>query len=88
MDGNGKNACKVPLVSREFDIKMGDTVYASPAQGFLETPIVIGQVSYIALDQKSPTLWDITVTPVYKVNDLRDVAVIVMIPKDQLKKED
>lgn len=88
MDGNGINACKVPLVSREFDIKNGDTVYASAVQGLLETPIVIGQVSYIAVDQKSPTLWDITVTPVYKVNDLKDVAVIVMIPKDQPKKDD
>lgn len=88
LDGNGKNACKIPMASFEFDIKKGDTVYASAQQGLLETPIVTGQVSNVVRDQNMPTVWDITVMPVYNVKDLNDVAVIVMIPKDHSEKKD
>jgi hypothetical protein len=80
MDGDGTNLAKIPLVSREYKIRAGDTVYAAARPGFLETERVIGQIAQVKPDENEPLLWDITVKPTRDVEMLTDVAVIVTDP--------
>jgi cell shape-determining protein MreC len=77
MHGDGKNSGKIPLISREYEIRTGDTVYATAVAGFLEAPRVIGQVQEVKPDEKEPLLWDITVKPIQDASLLTHVAVIV-----------
>lgn len=76
--GTGGEVCKVPLVSKEYDVRKGDAVYATTHTGFLETPIVIGHVTEVIADPENPLLWDITVRPLYSVDELEQVAVILL----------
>ncbi|MHC5059769.1 MAG: rod shape-determining protein MreC [Planctomycetota bacterium] len=77
MDGEGTELAKVPLISREYKINVGDTVYAAPMPGFLETARVIGQVAHVGPDENEPLLWDIKVRPALDAEALTDVAIIV-----------
>ncbi len=80
MVGDGKRSGNIPLLSIEYQIKAGDTVYAAAKRGFLETPRVIGEISEVKRDENNPLLWDITVSPIRDAGTLSDVAVIVMNP--------
>lgn len=77
MAGDGKNSCKVPLLSKEYDILPGDSVYAAAQAGSLETERIIGEVTEVVRDESKPLLWDITVTPAQEVDLLTDVFVVV-----------
>jgi len=77
LDGDGTGSAKIPFISREYKISVGDTVYAAAVPGFLESPMVIGRIARVAPDEKEPLLWDITVEPVQDVGLLARVAVIV-----------
>ena len=77
MIGDGKKNGKIPLISTEYEINTGDTVYAAAKKGYLETPRIIGEISKISRDQNNPLLWDITVRPVYPAEGLSDVAIII-----------
>ncbi len=76
--GDGVATCKIPLVSREFDVKPGDIVYASPTPRFLDTPRIIGEITQVVPDQNNPLLWDITVRQQVDYDRLNEVAVVVM----------
>ncbi len=76
--GTGADTCKVPLISKEYDVRKGDAVYATTHTGFLETPIVIGHVSQVEPDPENPLLWDITVRPLFTVDQLEQLAVILL----------
>jgi rod shape-determining protein MreC len=80
MNGTGTEVCKIPLISTEYDIKEGDTVYAAARIGYLETARVIGKVTIVKPDENKPLIWEITVVPIIHGEDLTDVAVIVMDP--------
>lgn len=77
MAGDGKTGCKIPFISREHDVKAGDTVFAAARTGFLDVPIVIGEVSEVLIDQDKPLLWDITVIPIEDAFKLTKAVVIV-----------
>jgi rod shape-determining protein MreC len=77
MFGTGKTLCKISMIEREQDIKIGDTVYAAPSAGKLDIPIVIGEIVEVRPDDLHPLLWDITVQPVEDMSRLDSVAVIV-----------
>lgn len=77
MNGDGKNTCRIPLISREYDIRPGDIVYATIRAGFLHTPRIIGTVSELKPDEKEPLLWDITVKPIQEAPTMVEVAIIV-----------
>ena len=77
MDGDGTDSAKIPFISREYKIRVGDTVYAAAKPGFLESAMVIGRITEVKPDEKEPLLWDITVEPVQNVDLLTRVAVIV-----------
>jgi len=78
MQGTGKKDCAVSMISREYKISNGDAVYAAKKPGYLDTPRIIGRVIKCEPDDKNPLLWDIKVEPVYKIDELERVAVIVM----------
>ena len=80
MTGNGTDFAGIPLISSQYDVKSGDSVYAAVVPGLLDTPRIIGTVSEVKRDRKKPMVWDITVTPVYNIKEMNDVAVIVTEP--------
>jgi cell shape-determining protein MreC len=84
INGAGDNTCKIRLLPRkDYDIQTGNAVFAMKRTGFLETPILIGKVSAVKPDEKSPLLWDVTVQPACDVETLATATVIVMDPPDE-----
>jgi len=79
MKGNGNNLAKVEMVKNE--VKVGRNVFALEKPGFLDAPMVVGRVSECKRNQKYPALWDITVVPACDVEQLEDVAVIIVNPQ-------
>ncbi len=75
--GDGKSACRIPLLSRDYDLREGDVVYAAPRPGLLEIPLVVGEVTRVRHDDEHPLLWDITVKPIDDPYTQTVVAVIV-----------
>jgi cell shape-determining protein MreC len=80
MQGNGNDTARIGMVSREKDIKEGQRVFALRQPGFLDAPMITGTVSKCKRDDKSPLLWDITVKPAWKLEELDEVAIIIMKP--------
>ena len=80
MVGDGKTGCKIPLISHEHDVQVADTVYAADRAGFLEVPIIVGEVCKVKPDDTEPLLWEITVKPVEDFSVITDAAVIVSKP--------
>ena len=80
LEGSGKGFAKIPLISRDYDIRQGDIVYASAVAGRLETPRVIGEIFQIKEDDYEPLMWDITVKPITDYAMLTHVAVIITTP--------
>ncbi|MEE9365771.1 MAG: rod shape-determining protein MreC, partial [Dehalococcoidales bacterium] len=84
MTGDGQDGCRIGRVPiKEYDVRVGDTVYASAQQGLLDTPIVIGEVALVKPDQNTPLLWDIRVRPIFEPARLTELAVIVMVPQEK-----
>ncbi len=84
MTGDGQDGCKIGLVPRkEYDVRVGDTVYALAQRGLLDTPIVIGEVARVKPDQNEPLLLDISVRPIFEPARLTELAVIVMVPQEK-----
>ena len=81
MQGNGNKTAKIPLVSIEHEIKEGDNVFARKKAKFLDAPVIIGRVAQLKRDDKDPLFWDITVEPACDIEQLEDVAIIIMDPK-------
>ena len=81
--GDGEVRCKVPLVPKEHDIRVKDSVYAAAKVGFLDTHRIIGHVEKAEADDQKPLLWDIVVKPVYSAEEITEVAVVVMQPTEK-----
>ncbi|MBW8015701.1 MAG: hypothetical protein FVQ82_05905 [Planctomycetes bacterium] len=74
-----KLQANIPLIVRkQYDIRVDDSVYAKRKFGFLETPLVVGQIIAIKPDDQDPLLWDITITPVVDIRALTDVAIVII----------
>ena len=81
MHGDGGQSAKIPLISAKYKLRVGDTVYAAAKPGFLETSRVIGEITELKRDT-DPLLWDITVNPIEKAENLTEIWVIVIkLPK-------
>lgn len=78
MQGGGNNTAKIRMVSTEKKIKKGDKVFFRPKAGFLSVPIIVGTITDYKEDDDYPLLWDITVTGVCDIEQLDNVAVIVI----------
>jgi cell shape-determining protein MreC len=76
MEGRGDGAARIPLVPCSTAIQTGDIVYARKQPGFLDVPIIMGEVAQCKKDLNNPLVWDITVRPVCDLAALSDVVVM------------
>ncbi|MHC4325171.1 MAG: hypothetical protein ACYSUX_12980 [Planctomycetota bacterium] len=82
MEGSGNNSAKIMMVKMdEGEVKVGENVFALKNPGFLDAPMIVGKVSEWNRNQKNPSLWDITVLPACNIEQLEDVAIIIMNPQ-------
>jgi cell shape-determining protein MreC len=79
MKGSGNNSAKIEMVKSE--IKVGENVFALKKPGYLDAPMIVGKVTECNRNQKNPSLWDVTVVPACNIEQLEDVAVIIMNPQ-------
>ena len=79
--GNGNDTGKIPLISKDRDIQIGDIVYADARPGYLEAPVQIGRITEVEIDKDTPLLLDITVKPVDDLTKVQSVIVVVMDAK-------
>jgi rod shape-determining protein MreC len=77
MRGTGDNSAKIEMVSKKHKVQAGDKIFAAPQVGFLDDPIIVGEITRCEIDDENPSLWDITVEPVFDVDRLYDIDVIV-----------
>ena len=80
MKGTGKDYARIGMVPNSKRISKGATVYTYKNPGLLDVPIIVGKVSECKADDDNPLLWDITVKPVIKADELLSVTVVVMNP--------
>ena len=76
MEGRGDGTAQIPLVPCTTTIQTGDIVYARRQQGFLDVPIITGEVAECRRDLDKPLVWDIRVRPVCDLATLSDVVVM------------
>jgi rod shape-determining protein MreC len=82
MKGHGSNSAKILNVSTKYKIEVGQEVLAIRKPGFLDAPMIVGKVSECKPDDNNPLLWDITVEPAWNLEQLDDVAIIIINPSD------
>ena len=82
MQGDGNSSAKVQLVPTKYKIKIGDIVYAQKRPGFLSTPVIVGTVAECKSNDENPLVWDLTVQPACDIKSLKNVAAIVMNPRN------
>ncbi|MBN2269834.1 MAG: hypothetical protein JXN61_04425 [Sedimentisphaerales bacterium] len=80
MQGIGGNKAKIPMIKQKPEI--GTEVMAARSAGFLNTLIIVGRVAGCERNAESAALWDIIVEPALDIDELRDVVVIVMNPRN------
>ena len=79
LTGNNKNGGSIPNFSaKEYDIEVGDAVYASRKPEYLNTPLIIGKITKAEHADYDPLLWDLTVTTLDDFNTISSVAVVVI----------
>ena len=78
IQGNDKKGARVLNIPQKYEIKTGFNVYAAEKAGFLRSMRIIGRIAKCTAGEKNPTVWDITVEPAYNLNNITDVAVIVL----------
>lgn len=81
MQGVGNNMAKIRLLPTKYKVKVNDLVFAQKKPGFLDAPMVIGKVAQCKRDDRNPSVWDITVTPVSEIDKLDSVTGIIMNPE-------
>jgi len=81
MKGTEGNVALIEQVKTKVDV--GERVFALRKPGFLDldAPIVTGRVSRCERNQKEASVWDVTVVPVCDIQNIEDVAVIIINPK-------
>ena len=82
MQGDGNSSAKVQLVPTKYKIKTGDIVYAQKRPGFLSTPVIVGTVAECKSNDENPLVWDLTVQPACDIKSLKNVAAVVMNPRN------
>ncbi|PKL47440.1 MAG: hypothetical protein CVV39_05735 [Planctomycetes bacterium HGW-Planctomycetes-1] len=80
MQGDDKNGAIILNMPQKYKIKAGSNVYAAEKAGFLLSPRIIGRISRCVIGETNPVIWDITVETAYNLNNITDVAVIVINP--------
>jgi cell shape-determining protein MreC len=79
MTGNGDNSARVEMVKNK--VKIGENVFALKQPGLLDAPIIVGKVSRCERNTRNASVWDVTVEPACDIQNIEDVAVIIMNPQ-------
>lgn len=77
MQGNGNDTAKISMVPSEQEIKIGQNVFVTVKNGFLDSNMIVGTISSFKPDDKNPLLWDITVKPKWELEELFEIAVVI-----------
>jgi cell shape-determining protein MreC len=81
MQGSGDNSVKIPLLSRDHKVEVGDKVFASNRRiTFLDASMIVGTVAQVKRSRKDPLELDVTVKPACDIEKLQNVAIIIMNP--------
>jgi rod shape-determining protein MreC len=80
MQGDGGESAKIQMLAMKHEVRSGQVIYASKKPGFLETPMIVGRVYACGRDDENPSIWDVTVKPACNIENLNDVAVLIMNP--------
>ncbi len=75
--GIGSNKAFIEMVPVKYTVQRNDKIFVSPKVKFLDDPIICGIVTDVTRNKKSPLIWDITVEPVCKIDQLESVHVLV-----------
>jgi rod shape-determining protein MreC len=78
MKGTGKDCARI--IQNKKHVNKGDNVLTYKNPGWLDVPIIVGKVAECKANDDHPLLWDITVKPVVRSEDLLSVTVVVMNP--------
>jgi len=81
LKGSGKGSAKIPLFLREHEVEVNDPVLCRPKHGLLTSPVILGWISIREVDGQQPMLWDITVEPACRIDQIDCVDVIVINPR-------
>ena len=81
--GSGSDKAFIEMVPVKYEVKPKDKVFVAPKVEFLDNPIICGIVTDVTRNKKSPLIWDITVEPVCKIDQLESVHVLVFDPKNK-----
>lgn len=81
LQGTGDNSAKVKLLPTKYKVEVNEMVYAQKKPGFLSTPVIVGTVGQCESNKDNPLLWDITVNPACDIENLTEVSIIVMNPR-------
>lgn len=76
MQGSGRSSASIRMVKEK--IKVESEVLVEKKGGFLNTPMIMGRVRECRRNADSGLLWDIIVRPACDLENLKDVAVIIM----------
>ncbi len=77
MEGRGDGTARIRLLPyNDYEVKVGDVVYAEGKPGFLGVPMIAAEITQCGQDRDEPLMWDIIVRPVCDFAELRDVVVM------------
>ena len=79
MKGDG-TAARIKMVPKSSKVSKEAAVYICKKAGILDVPMVIGKVGNCKADDDNPLLWDITVEPAVKIDEMSTVVVLIMNP--------
>jgi cell shape-determining protein MreC len=83
MKGSGKDYARIGMVPSSKHVSRGAAVYTYKNPGLLDVPVIVGKVAECKHDDDNPLLWDITVSPAVKADELISVTIVVMNPPKQ-----
>jgi rod shape-determining protein MreC len=78
--GKGNNLAKIELLETTYKIKVGHFVQVQLPG--LDGPMVIGKIKNFQRDSQKPLLWDVTIEPACRIENLLYVNVIIPNPKE------
>ncbi len=78
LDGQGNGKAVIQWSRKKAEV--GQIIYAQKKAGFLDCPMITGQVIECKMNDQNPLLWDLTIVPACDIAMLPSVTVIVMNP--------
>ncbi|MFC1762440.1 rod shape-determining protein MreC [Planctomycetota bacterium] len=81
LDGLGNGKMPMINVRRSVNVQVGDTVHVREQPGILDTPLIIGRVAQVEIDQQHPTLSKVIVEPAAHMDRITWLSVVRLKPE-------